>query len=115
MNYYNPYLSSWLENDAGQALAMASADAADFLNVALANTYGTAGVPMADVYDAFQSDDFVTMVGTTMPAPNDMLPISVANICTFTYMCDPPPRGPDIHANVAGYSLIADTLAATLP
>ncbi len=115
MNYYNPYLSSWLEDAAGQALAVASADAADFLNVALANTYATAGVPMADVYDAFESDDFVTMVATTMPAPNDMLPISVANICTFTYMCDPPPRGPDIHANVEGYSLIADTLAATLP
>ena len=115
MNYYNPYLSSWLEDNAGQVLATASADAADFLNVALANTYATAGVPMADVYGAFESDDFVTMVATTMPAPNDMLPVSVANICTFTYMCDPPPRGPDIHATVAGYSLIADTLAAILP
>lgn len=115
MNYYNPDLSSWLEDAAGQALATGSADAMDFLNVALANTYSTAGVPMADVYGAFESDDFVTMVATSMPAPNDMLPLSVANICTFTYMCDPPPRGPDIHANVAGYSLIADTMAAILP
>lgn len=115
MNYYNPYLSSWLEDNAGQTLATASADAAVVLNVALANTYATAGVPMADVYGAFESDDFVTMVATALPAPNDMLPISVANICTFTYMCDPPPRGPDIHATVAGYSLIAETLAAILP
>lgn len=115
MNYYNPYLSSWLEDNAGQTLATASADAAVVLNVALANTYATAGVPMADVYGAFESDDFVTMVATSLPAPNDMLPISVANICTFTYMCDPPPRGPDIHATVAGYSLIAETLAAILP
>ena len=115
MNYYNPYLSSWLEDNAGQVLATASADAAVVLNNSLTNTYATAGVAMADVYGAFESDDFVTMVATSMPAPNDMLPVNVANICTFTYLCDPPPRGPDIHATVAGYSLIADTLAAILP
>jgi hypothetical protein len=39
----------------------------------------------------------------------------VANICEFTYMCDAPPVGPDIHATVAGYSLIADTLMGALP
>jgi hypothetical protein len=39
----------------------------------------------------------------------------VANICTFTYMCDAPPVGPDIHANVAGYSLIAETIVNALP
>ena len=115
MNYYNPYLSSWLEDNAGQTLATGSADAVGELNVALANTYATAGVPMADVYSAFESADFTTMVATALPPPNDMLPINVANICTFTYMCDPPPRGPDIHANVAGYSLIAETLADVLP
>ncbi len=44
-----------------------------------------------------------------------MLPLSVANICDFTYMCDPAPVGPDIHANRVGYSLIADTIEAALP
>ena len=115
MNYYNPYLSSWLEDAAGQTLAVESAQAATILNGLLGTTYATAGMPMADVAAAFKSDDFVTIVPTTLPAPNDNLPLSVANICDFTYQCDPDPVGPDIHANTAGYALIADTLEAVLP
>jgi lysophospholipase L1-like esterase len=115
MNYYNPYLSSWLTDAAGQTLAMESAQAAVILNDALLNTYTTAGMPMADVYSAFESDDFTTMVASTLPAPNDQLPASVFNICEWTYNCDPDPVGPDVHANFAGYSLIAQTIEAELP
>ena len=115
MNYYNPYLSSWLEGPDGQTLATDSAQAAVVFNDALSATYTTAGISMADVYAAFESDDFVTMTSSSLPPPNDMLPVSVANICTFTYMCDAPPVGPDIHATVAGYSLIANTLADLAP
>jgi lysophospholipase L1-like esterase len=115
MNYYNPYLSSWLDGADGQVLATESAQAAVVFNGALTSTYATAGITMADVYAAFESDDFVTMVSSSFPPPNSMLPVNVANICAFTYMCDPPPVGPDIHANVSGYSLIADTLLAALP
>ena len=70
---------------------------------------------MAKVYAAFKSEDFLNMVPSSLPPPNDQLPVSVANICEWTYNCDPAPVGPDIHANFAGYSLIADTLAAELP
>ena len=115
MNYYNPYLSSWLTDAAGQTLAMESAQAAVILNDALLNTYTTAGMPMADVYSAFESDDFTTMVASTLPAPNDQLPASVFNICEWTYNCDPDPVGPDVHANFAGSSLIAETIEAELP
>jgi lysophospholipase L1-like esterase len=115
MNYYNPYLSSWLDGTDGQTLASDSQLAAVVFNDVLRTTYETAGIAMADVYAAFESNDFVTIVPTSQPAPNDMLPINVANICSLTYMCDGPPRGPDIHANVAGYSLIAETLEAELP
>jgi hypothetical protein len=66
---------------------------------------------MADVAAAFMSDDFVNMA----PAPNEGLPVNVANICEFTYMCAADPVGPDIHANNAGYALIADTFASLLP
>ena len=69
---------------------------------------------MADVALAFESDDFVTMVPSSQPPPNDTLPVNVNNICELTYMCDLT-RGPDIHANDAGYTLIADTIEATLP
>jgi lysophospholipase L1-like esterase len=115
MNYYNPYLSSWLDGPGGEVLAAASADAAVVFNDALTSTYASSGISMADVYAAFESDDFVTMVSSSLPTPNSTLPLNVANICSFTYMCDGPPVGPDIHANTAGYSLIAETLMGTLP
>ena len=115
MNYYNPYLASWLEGAAGQTLAVESAQAVAVATDFLGTTYATEGMPLADVAAAFESDNFVTMVSSSLPSPNDVLPVNVANICLLTYMCDPPPVGPDIHANAAGYGLIADTFAAVLP
>jgi lysophospholipase L1-like esterase len=119
MNYYNPYLASWLLDDAGKVLATESALAVAIAMDVLGTTYTDAGMPMADVAFAFKSDEFAIMVPSSQPSPNDVLPLSVANICDFTYMCDPAPVGPDIHANNAGYSLIAvtiaDAFAAALP
>ena len=84
-------------------------------NDALAATYATAGISMADVYAAFESDDFTTMVESSFRPPDNILPVSVANICTFTFMCDEDPVGPDIHPTNAGYSLIAQTMSQVSP
>ncbi len=92
---------------AGQALAMQSALAIAVVMDDLGMTYATAGMPVADVYAAFESDDFTIV-------PSSPLPVSVANICDLTYMCDFA-VGPDIHANFAGYSRIADAFVAVLP
>jgi hypothetical protein len=35
------------------------------------------------------------------------VPLNVARICTWTWMCAPAPVGPNIHANAAGYRVIA--------
>ena len=115
MNYYNPYLSSWLVDLAGQTLAVESAQVIAVVMDVLGMTYATAGMPVADVAAAFESDDFATIVPSSQPAPNDLLPISVANICELTYMCDPAPVGPDVHARSVGYSRIADAFVAVLP
>lgn len=115
MNYYNPYLSSWLEGAAGQELAVDAAQAVASLNGVLSDTYETAGAPMADVALAFQSDDFSTMVSSSLPPPNDMLPVNVNNICEYTYMCDGEPRGPDIHPKDTGYIEIANAFLAVVP
>lgn len=115
VNYYNPYLSSWLDGGAGEALARDAADAVRIVMNVLNTAYANAGVVLADVAAAFQSDDFDTMVPTALPDPNDELPVNVANICEFTYQCAPDPVGPDIHANTAGYALIAETIEAVLP
>ncbi len=107
MNYYNPYLASWLEGLAGETLAMQSALAIAVVMDDLGMTYATAGMPVADVYAAFESDDFTIV-------PSSPLPVAVANICDLTYMCDFA-VGPDIHANFDGYSRIADAFVAVLP
>ena len=113
INYYNPFLATWLDDAAGQDLAMESAQAVAILNDYLNSTYGTAGMPVADVATEFASDDFATMVPSTFPPPNDMLPLSVSNICEYTYMCDTD-RGPDLHPTDVGYGVIADAIEAAL-
>jgi len=113
VNYYNPFLATWLEDADGQTLAIESAQAVAVLNDALGSTYSTSGVPVADVAIEFASDDFSTMVPTSLPPPNDMVPLSVSNICEYTYMCDPD-RGPDLHPTDVGYGVIADAIEVVL-
>ena len=115
MNYYNPYLASWLDGKAGQKLAVDAAQAVAYLNGVLRTTYETAGIAVADVALAFETNDPWNMVMSSQPPPNETLPVAVNNICEYTYMCDGEPRGPDIHANDAGYSLIADAFLALAP
>lgn len=38
-----------------------------------------------------------------------------AAVCQWTWMCAPPPVGPNIHANVLGYGVIAEAFHAVLP
>ncbi len=115
MNYYNPFLAFWLIGIDGQVLAIQSALAVNILNNDMGLTYGTFGIPVADVASAFQSNDFVTIVPfPVLPPPNDFIPLNVALICLLTYMCEPAPVGPNIHANSTGYGVIAATFAATL-
>ncbi len=115
MNYYNPFLAFWLLGIDGQVLAMESASAVSILNNDMGLTYAQFGIPVADVASAFQSDDFVTIVPSPLPPPNDFIPLNVATICLLTYMCKPDPVGPNIHANRNGYGVIARTFAAILP
>ena len=108
MNYYNTFLAFWLTGPAGQMLAYESAALADILNYdVLGGVYGAFGVPVADVAAAFNSGNFGANVATGLPQ-------NVLNICIYTWMCAPPPVGPNIHANPYGYGVIAATLAATL-
>lgn len=102
MNYYDPFLSEWLLGSAGQALATESVSLATYFNGILGSIYGAFGVPVANVQGAFLTTDFNTV-------PFIGLPTNVAAICSLTWMCAPPPVGPNIHANVLGYGLIAAT------
>ena len=101
MNYYNPFLASWFQDP---ALAMASAELLSTFNFLLELIYTNPafGVPVADVAEAFFSTDF-----TPVPEAGG-IPRNVLLICQLTWMCAPPPVGPNIHANADGYAVIAE-------
>lgn len=106
MTYYDPYLAAWLTGPAGQAVAVQSVQLTTLLNENLAGVYSGPVVRVADVAAAFSTTDLTT------PAPGvGTVPLAVARICEWTWMCVPG-RAPDIHPNSTGYQVIADTFLA---
>jgi hypothetical protein len=105
MNYYNPFVAAWLQGPAGQTPALQSAALVGQFNDLLESIYAFFAVPVGDVARAFHADDFTIV-------PIFRLPINVVVVCQLTWMCTPPPQGPDVHPNRSGYFVIALVLAA---
>ena len=107
MNYYDPELANWLKGDAAsKALAKASIALAQAFGNLLGGVYTSFGAKVADVFTAFHTSAFGTKV--TLPEFGQV-PKDVAYICTYTWECAAPPVGPNIHANILGYGIIANT------
>jgi len=104
MSYYVPELAQWRNGLAGRALARFSERLAAGYNYLLARAYAAAGVRVADVAGAFRTGDFAGIAARPGLAA---VPRNVAEICSLTWACAPPPRGPNQHANAAGYRVIA--------
>jgi hypothetical protein len=96
-----------LQGPAGQTVATQSVTLATQFASLETNIYTPFNIPVADVLTAFQTTNF-----TNIPFLN--LPVNVVVVCALTYACTPPPVGPNIHANNAGYFLIAQTFATTI-
>ncbi len=112
MTIYDPFLPAWFQGPEGQAFARMSVEQAVVpLNTILTGIYAAFGSPVADVQGAFATTDFSTIV--TLPGIG-AVPRNVALVCLGTWLCVPPPLGPDRHANVIGYHMIADAFAAVL-
>jgi lysophospholipase L1-like esterase len=110
MTYYNPYLAGWLRGPAGQAVVQQSMPMSALLNQILTGIYTAADVRVADVAAAFASTDLTT----TAELPGvGTVPLAVARICTWTWMCVPG-RSPDIHPTSAGYQIIANAYLAQI-
>lgn len=104
MNYYLPELAEWRSGFLGEMFArLAEAEAAHFNDV-LTAVYQRFGAHVANVFGAFHTSDFGNAV--TLPGFG-RLPRNVAAICQWTWQCAAPPRGPNQHANQAGYAVIA--------
>ena len=105
LNYYNPFLAAWLTGPAGQQVAGLTTFLQTLLNGAVARSAAVVGADVADVATAFRSFDqtpVTTAFGT--------IPTNVATICAWTWMC----TRNDIHANDAGYAVLAQTVVSRL-
>ncbi|HEY6276101.1 MAG TPA: SGNH/GDSL hydrolase family protein [Streptosporangiaceae bacterium] len=109
MNYYLPTLAEWRNGLVGEAIARLIEPAAAGYNNLLGRVYQQFGVRVANVFGAFQTGDFSHQAA--VPGFG-MLPRNVADICRWTWECAPPPRGPNVHANQAGYQVIAHAFLA---
>ncbi len=110
MNIYDPFLTLWFD-ESTRVTAGQSVVAIEMVNEALAEVYGAAGIPVADVAAAFDIDDWDTLV--PMGGLGEV-PRNLALLCERTWLCDPPPSGPDRHANVLGYRAMAEAFAGEL-
>jgi lysophospholipase L1-like esterase len=109
MNYYLPALAEWRNGALGRATAQLSEKFAVLYDNLLKRAYGQAGITVADVFGAFETTNFGNPVAVPGIGP---LPRNVARICQWTWECVPPPRGPNQHANAAGYRVIANAILA---
>jgi lysophospholipase L1-like esterase len=104
MTYYLPELAEWRSGLFGEALARVAELAAVGYNNVLTRVYQDFGAHVANVFSAFHTTDF----GNDVTVPGyGRLPRNVAAICRWTWQCAGPPRGPNQHANQAGYAVIA--------
>jgi len=108
MTLYNPFLQLYL-TPGGQTEAIASDGYARNVNQGLERLYRAGGFRVAHVDLAFNTYDTsrkISLVGQPHPVP-----VAVAEVCRLTWMCAPAPVGPNIHANRAGYGVIAHAFA----
>ena len=106
MNYYLPALAEWRDGLPGHVVAWAAEKLAATYNQMLDRVYAAAGARVADVFGAFETADFAAAPG----AAGGAAPQNVTLLCQWTWECAAPPRGPNQHANQAGYQVIARTL-----
>lgn len=108
MTLYDPVLGSWFAP--GHGLAVESVALTQLLNNKLSSIDASAGFLTADVAGAFNAYDMTDMV-TWEDQP---VPVAVANVCSWTWACQTPPSGPNIHANKNGYQVIANAFASVV-
>jgi lysophospholipase L1-like esterase len=106
MTYYVPELAEWLEGGTPRQIAEAAPELGSIFGNDLRSVYKKFGSPVASMYQAFDTANMKTMV--TLPAFGKV-PLDVAEVCYYTWECAPKPQGPNEHANVLGYGVIANT------
>jgi lysophospholipase L1-like esterase len=108
LEYYDPFLQSWLDGSAGQSAASESLKLVRQLNKVLRMDYRHYRVTVVDASKTFGSTDF----GGTGTWNGMTLPLNVATICNWTLMCSS--GGTNVHTNNTGYAELASTFEKKL-
>jgi lysophospholipase L1-like esterase len=98
MSYYDPWLAYYLLGAQGETVAKKSLTLVEDFNLRSANAFKTYNVKRAAVQAVFD---------TTDEAKTGGVPLNVARICEWTWMCAAAPVGPNMHGNPTGYRQIA--------
>ncbi|HEU4998583.1 MAG TPA: SGNH/GDSL hydrolase family protein [Lapillicoccus sp.] len=98
LTYYNPLLAAWRTGPDGQKFADQSQPVLAALNTEITKAAKPVSAKVADVAGAFATN-------TTTGSPQ---PTNVKRICDWTWMCS----SKDIHANDAGYGVMARAVLA---
>jgi lysophospholipase L1-like esterase len=101
MDYYDPFLASWLTGTSGESVAQQSVSLITTFNTLLGQLYGSASSSMADPSTLFQTANFA-LTGTYN---GQVVPENVALICAWTLMCSQN----NIHANDTGHAELAQS------
>jgi lysophospholipase L1-like esterase len=112
MTVYDPFLRYYFAPaDSSQStLEPLSITLAKVLDGDLAAADAKAGFLTADVVNAFHTYDSAD----TAAWRGQQVPLNVARLCSWTWNCTAPPKGPNIHANQTGYHVIANAFAAAI-
>jgi hypothetical protein len=97
-------------NPSVHGLALASPALAKEVNGALTSIDQKGGFLTADVAGAFDTYDSTQ----TVTWENQQIPLNVARVCSWTWACQTPPSGPNIHANKNGYEEIAQAFTTVI-
>ena len=110
MNLYDPVLASYLDPSSPyNGLAEVSTSLLRQLNSEIQQADDAGHFKTADVAGAFQSYNT-----TPIAFDGQQVPTNVVRICQLTWECAPAPQGPNIHANQAGYGVIAGAFKKVL-
>lgn len=110
ITYPDVILGAWVGTNPNQDLAKLSVVAFEkLINPMLKKVYEQAGGRFVDVTAA--TGAYTPFEQLTDVAPYGSIPVAVAKVCDLTYYCELR----DIHPKTAGYTVIANLIAATLP
>jgi hypothetical protein len=109
---YDQFLAYWLRGGRAREIAVASVRFIGKLNATMGAAYRRAHLRFADAAGRFATPDLHHYVSL---AHHGRVPLDVARVCSWTWACDRPPRGPDDHAKHLGYRAIGLAILDALP